>query len=92
MIRRDVFGNPDDEVGHQLRTDELRERVVVCIRREDRSLWATMWVESISKTAVVFLAAATEPKIHFMALRLSDDTLVDDTGRKIVVHEFLGEV
>jgi hypothetical protein len=92
MKARVEFGNADDEVGRKLRVDELRERVVVCIRREDRTLWATMWVEAVSSMSVVFLAAAMEPQIHFMTFRRGDDTLVDESGRTILVHEYLGEV
>ncbi len=80
------------EIGRQLRADELREMTVVCLRREDRDITATWWVESINSRAVVFLAGATWPRIHFMAFRQADGTLVDDTGKLMLVFEYLGEV
>lgn len=80
------------EIGRQLRADELREKTVVCLRREDRKLWMTLWVKSIDSDAVVFLAGAPEPRILFMVFRQADGTLVDDAGKLMLVHEYLGEV
>ena len=86
------FGSQKDEMGRQLRADELREKTVVVVRREDRDLAATMWVEAVHDNAVVFLAGATWPRIHFMATRHEDGTLTDDTGKQVLVYEYLGEV
>jgi hypothetical protein len=86
------FGLQKNEMGRQLRADELREKTVVVVRREDSDLAATVWVEAVVHNAVIFLAGATWPRIHFIASRNPDGTLTDDTGKQVFVHEYLGEV
>jgi hypothetical protein len=81
------------EIGRRLRVNELKERTVVVIRRADSRSALTMWIERISPTGVVFLAGGVEPPIHFLAVRLPQDlALIDDTGREIIVYEYLGAI
>ena len=83
---------PSSEMGRSLTASELVERTVVCVRREDRPIAATLWVEKVTKLSVTFLAGATVPHIVFMTFRLADDTLIDDSGKKMFVYEYLGKV
>lgn len=80
------------EIGRRLRVDELREKTVVVIRREDRDVSLTMWVSVIGSDVVTFYGGAATPPVTFMTFRKPDDTLVDDTGKQVLVHEYLGEV
>ena len=80
------------ETGRQLRVDELREETVVVIRREDRSVGLTIWVSRIGEDFVTFYGGAAKPPITFLTIRKPDGTLVDDTGKQVLVHEYLGEV
>ena len=82
----------DPEIGRSLLAHELVERTVVVVRREDRPTAATLWVEKVTKLSVTFLAGATVPQIHFMTFRLADDTLIDDSEKKMLVYEYLGKV
>ena len=84
--------NERSEIGRQLRVDELHEKTVVVIRREDRDVGLTVWVSEIDAEFVTFYGGAAKPPITFMTFRKPDDTLVDDTGQQILVHEYLGEV
>jgi hypothetical protein len=81
-----------NEVGRPLTAKELIEHTVVCVAREDRPYFTSLWVERIGKDFVVFMAGAARPVIHFMVTRRPDDTLVDDEGKRILVHQYLGEV
>ncbi|HEV8189496.1 MAG TPA: hypothetical protein VGP83_17205 [Pyrinomonadaceae bacterium] len=81
-----------NEVGRALAPRELIERTVVCVAREDRPSFMTLWVEQVTKDHIVFQAGAARPVIHFIVMRRPDDTLVDDEGKRILVHEYLGEV
>lgn len=87
-----TFGVASEEMGRELKAHELREKTVVVVRREDRALAATLWVEAINEAAVVFFAGATWPRVHFMASRLPNGSLIDDTGKRVLVYEYLGEV
>jgi hypothetical protein len=81
-----------NEVGRPLLATQLVERTVVCVRREDRDVMFTLWVEQIGADFVMFLAGASKPTIHFLAFRLPDGLLIDDAGRRILVYEYLGKV
>jgi hypothetical protein len=80
------------EMGRQLRADELKVKAVVVVRRADREIAATLWVQAVNENSVVFLAGATWPRVHFMATRHEDGTLTDDTGKQVLVYEYLGEI
>jgi hypothetical protein len=50
----------------------------------------TAWVQVVGVDYVTFLMAAV--RTTFITRRLPDDTLVDDSGKRILVFEYLGEV
>jgi hypothetical protein len=82
-----------EEVGRELRADELKERTIVWLCREEhRYDMATMWVRNVNSAAITFLVAALKPPITLVLFRLPDGTLIDDSGKRMFVYEYLGEV
>jgi hypothetical protein len=79
-----------EEMGRELRADELVVATVVVIAREDRPVAVTTWVREIGDDFVVFYHG--EVKTAFIVMRNPDGTLSDDTGQRIHVWEYLGEV
>lgn len=79
-----------NEIGRELSIGELKPKTVVIVSREDRSVYATFWVRSITPHYVEFYSGITH--VHFLARRLPDGSLQDDTGHHIHVHEYLGEI
>jgi len=80
----------DDEVGRDLKANELKVRTVVVIRREDRPESAmTLWVREIGQDHVVFWSGTL--KITLWTYLREDGELMDETGKKIMVSEFLGD-
>lgn len=80
----------EEEIGERLTVDELKKMMVVVIRKEGRPYAISVWVELISEKHVIFLAG--DINTHFIAQRLPDGRLVDDTGKEIYVHRYLGEI
>jgi hypothetical protein len=81
---------PDNEVGRMLRVDELVVQSVVVLSREDRPHMFTAWVSLIGADYVAFTAG--EIYTTFLAKRHPDGRLTDDTDKRILVFEYLGEV
>jgi|HubBroStandDraft_6_1064221.scaffolds.fasta_scaffold426605_3 hypothetical protein len=79
-----------NELGRELKPSELRLRTVVVVGREDRATMYTAWVHSVGDDYVALLAG--EIATVFLAKRRPDDTLVDDTGKRVMVFEYLGEI
>jgi hypothetical protein len=80
------------EQGRELKTSELLSRIgfVVIIGREDRDIALTAWVQHVDDGCVAFLLGAVNTTL--LCKRDRDDKLTDDTGRRMLVYEFLGEV
>jgi hypothetical protein len=81
-----------NEVGREFTAYELMLLCgfVVIVTREDRPYAYTAWVTQVTPKFVVFRAG--EIQTYFMAMRHEDGTLTDDTGRRIRVYEYLGEI
>jgi hypothetical protein len=80
----------DNELGRELTAAELVPRTVIVLGRIDRARMVTAWVQVVGVDYVTFLMAAV--RTTFITRRLPDDTLVDDSGKRILVFEYLGEV
>jgi hypothetical protein len=80
----------DNELGRMLRVDELAVGTVVVLGREDRPYLCTVWVTNICSEYVLF--GAGEIRLTIMAFRHPDGRLTDDTGARLLVFEYLGEV
>jgi hypothetical protein len=83
-----TFSNP--EMGRELLASELVVKTVVIVGREDRPHCFTVWVWKVDELFVAFRAG--EIGNVFIAFRRDDGTLMDDTGQRIRVWEYLGEV
>lgn len=81
---------PENELGRELAVTELVERTIVILSREDRAPMYTAWVYLVSENFVAFLAGAVNTT--FFVKRAPDDTLTDDTGKRIRVFEYLGVI
>lgn len=80
-----------EEIGKELTLNDLRaleKPVIVITRREDRDMGMTVWLLDVREHSVHFYAGLG--KIHFLAL-IEDGKLIDDTGKKVHVFEYLGE-
>jgi hypothetical protein len=82
--------NKHPEMGRELLAHELVEKTVVVVGREDRPHAITCWVELVDIQMVLF--RANEIQLTLITLRRPDGTLADDTGKRILVWEFLGTV
>lgn len=78
------------EIGRELTAAELKLKQVVVIKLPGRNLDITMWVEYIAPELVMFYSG--EMNWHVVNFRLPDGSLIDDRGRKVHVHEYLGEI
>jgi hypothetical protein len=81
---------PNNELGRMLLAHELVEKTVVVLGREDRATMYTVWVASVDADFVSFHAGET--KTTLIATRHPNGTLTDDTNKRILVFEYLGEV
>lgn len=79
-----------NELGRELKANELTERTVVVLGREDRATMYTAWVIRLGADYVAFGYGAINTT--FIAYLREDGELVDDTGKRILVFEYLGEV
>lgn len=79
----------ENEVGRELKANELNVKTIVCIRREDRPITLTAWVSELGQDFVTFYSGAI--KTTFLTFLREDGELVDDTGKRIIVNEYLGE-
>jgi len=81
----------ENEIGRELKANELKVETVVVLSREDRpSLAYTAWVDGIGQDGVSFWSGIA--KTQFIAFLREDGELVDDTGKRIIVNEYLGEI
>jgi hypothetical protein len=80
----------DPEVGRPLLAGDLVVGSVVVVGREDRRHMVTVWVAEVSSAHVMFHAGVIRTAL--IVERREDGTLVDDTGRRLLVFEYLGEV
>jgi hypothetical protein len=82
----------NSELGRELKVSELVEGTVIVLGREDRNAMYTAWVYAIMHSAVAFRAG--ELQMLMIAARDLDDRdkLTDDTGKRILVFEYLGEI
>jgi hypothetical protein len=78
------------EVGRELSSDELVVKTVVVLGRDDRAVKFTAWVARVGVDYVAFQAG--EVNMIFLASRSPLGILTDDTGRRIRVFEYLGEI
>jgi hypothetical protein len=81
---------PNPEMGRELLASELVVETVVVVGRADRPHCFTVWVKSLGEDFVAFLAG--DINMIFVAFRRDDGTLIDDSGARIHVWEYLGEV
>ena len=80
-----------NEIGRELKASELKLKTIVVIRREDRpGMAVTGWVRELGQDFVIFYSGAIKTKL--LTYLREDGELVDDTGKRIIVNEYLGEV
>lgn len=83
----------ENEVGRELTAYDM---MLLCgiapviITRADRPYGYTVWVRQVTSEFVVFFAG--ELGIALIVLRHPDGTMTDDSGNRIRVFEYLGEV
>lgn len=78
-----------DEIGRQLRLDELQPKRIVVIAHPGRpGAFMTMWVEEVADDHVVFFSGVMN--WHVMIF-VRDGELFDDQDRVVRVFEYLGE-
>lgn len=81
--------SPRSEVGRELRVSDLRERMIVILSRPDSDVAVTVWVKSLGEGMVAFYAGVT--RALFVAAVSADGTITDNTGRQVMMFEYLGE-
>lgn len=82
--------NPNPEMGRELLVPDLKEKTVIVLWRDDRSFAVTAWVDVISTNIVIF--KMVEIGAFLILARELGGMLVDDTGKRIRVFEYLGKV
>jgi hypothetical protein len=80
----------NNEIGRELKINELKERTVVIVGKENNPNLATMWVVQVGMDFVAFYMGETN--MTFLAYLREDGHLIDDSGKRILVFEYLGEV
>jgi hypothetical protein len=78
------------EAGPELNASQLKPRSIVMIGHDTCKAYATVWVASVGVDYVMFLMG--ELNTTFLAKRLPDDSLTDDSGKVIRVWEYRGPV
>ena len=81
-----------NEIGRELKVSELKPRTVVVLRKETNPTAATMWVIKITDEFVVFTSGVM--RTDFAARRTGPklEQITDNTGVRMHVYEYLGEV
>lgn len=83
------IGTPHPEIGRELKTDELKERMLVLLNAAHRpNEYASLWVMAIHPNHVAFYAGLSQTTL--MLYRGPDGALFDDGGRRLRVFEYLG--
>ena len=77
------------EIGRELLAGELRERQIVWLQKEGRGVTASLWAMRITPGYIEFFAGQT--KTYFLARRLPDGHITDDSGAAMAIYEYLGE-
>lgn len=77
-----------NEVGRELRIDELKPRMIVVMCKEGRPC-ITIWVLRVGMDYATFYAG--EINLVLIARLREDGTLADDSGLRVRVFEYLGE-
>lgn len=82
----------ENEIGRELKVSELKQGTVVVVAPPGRhhGVFFTMWVSDISAEMVRFYSG--ELRWHVINFVMPDGSLVDDKGRVVRVHEYLGEI
>jgi len=78
------------EVGRELLASELREGTVIVLSRPDSDQGITAWVKYIDPEFVAFSMGVT--RTTFLGRRQADGKIIDDTGVRVMVFEYLGEI
>ena len=78
-----------NEVGRELRIDELKRETVVVLVKAGRPA-ITIWVATVGQDFVAFYAG--EISTMLIAYLREDGTLADDSGIRMRVFEYLGEI
>jgi hypothetical protein len=77
-----------NEVGRELRIDELKPETIVVLCKEGRPA-ITIWVSRVGTDYVMFYAG--EINLTLIAHLREDGTLADDSGIHLRVFEYLGD-
>lgn len=81
-----MAANP--ELGRQLTAAELVSKTVVVLGRVDRATMVTCWVAVVGADYVAFEMG--EVRTVLIAYLREDGKLTDDTGKELLVFEYLG--
>lgn len=85
-----MMTSTNPEMGRELLAGDLMVKTVVIVGREDRPHCFTVWVWHVGEDFIAFKAG--EINHILIVLRLDDGTMIDETGNRIHVWEYLGEV
>jgi hypothetical protein len=84
------------EIGRELKVSELQERTVVWLSKYENQ-FASMWVWKVDSGFVAFQAG--KPAIPMILVAIREDiepgdreSICDDTGARLRLYEYLGEV
>ncbi len=81
------------QIGRELLAHELIPDTVVWVTREDRKSFASLWVEMVTPEYVSVLAAFDPTReVHLLLRRNPDGTMCDDTGKRIYLFQYLGDI
>jgi hypothetical protein len=81
-----------NEIGRPLKVSELKPRTVVVLGKPPNPILSTMWVYEVRDKSVVFTSGVLRG--DFIAMRSGPDLeeLVDNSGSRVHVYEYLGEI
>jgi hypothetical protein len=80
----------DQEVGRELKAEELRPKTVVVIKPPRRNVYLSMWVAAIDAETVLFHSG--EMNWTVINFRQPDGSIVDDKGGIVRMFEYMGKV
>ena len=90
-MRRRNEVQTENEIGAELKVDQLQKRKVYVLQKAGRPA-TTMWCSDVNlKDSLVLFWAGSIFTTLILFVQL-DGTMQDDSGAKIAVHEYLGEV
>ena len=82
---------PEDEIGKELKADQLVKRTVYVLMKAGRPA-ATMWCSDVNLKDDLVLFWAGSIFTTLILFIQPDGTMQDDSGAKFAIHEYLGEV